>query len=94
MEENNMNIELKKNSRGRITKINNEAILNRLGGNIFVTERSINDYVKSFNIYDLNKNELIAEYRNSIAGVYTFSYRDAVNHAEKEYLWIRTITLN
>ena len=89
--ENNMNIELKKNSRKRIIKINNEAIIKRLGCNIFVTEKLINDYVSSFNIYDLNKNQLIAEYRNSIAGVYTFSFRDAINHAEELYSWIRTL---
>ena len=53
--------EIRKNRFGKITKINNESILNRLDNNVFVTERSINDYVKSFNIYDLNKDELIAE---------------------------------
>jgi len=76
-------IVIKKNSRGRITKINNEAILDRLDNNVFVTEKTINDYVKSFNVYDLNKNKFIIGYENFVSGVYSFAFRDAVNFARR-----------
>jgi len=76
-------IVIKKNSRGRITKINNEAILDRLDNNVFVTEKTINDYVKSFNVYDLNENKFIIGYENFVSGVYSFAFRDAVNFARR-----------
>ena len=77
-------IMIKKNSRGRITKINNEAILKRLDNNVFVTEKIISSCkYYAFNVYDLNKNKFIIGYENFVSGVYSFAYRDAVNFARR-----------
>ena len=67
--------------KNRVRKINDEQILKRLDNNVFITEKTINDYVKSFKVYDLSKDILVAEYRNFIGGVYSFTFRDAVNFA-------------
>ena len=69
--------------KNRVRKINDEQILKRLDNNVFITEKTINDYVKSFKVYDLSKDILVAEYRNFIGGVYSFAFRDAVNFARR-----------
>ena len=70
---------INKNRFGKITEINNESVLVNLNNQVFVTQRTINKHVISFNVYILTG--LVSEFRNSIAGVYRFAYRDAVELA-------------
>ena len=71
-----------KNKFGRITRINNEFILKRLDNKIFITEKILSNYFISFKVYDLKKDRLVAEFRNVLEGVYSFSYNDALNFAK------------
>ncbi len=74
---------INRNRFNKITRINNERVVSRLNNEIFITEKILNDYFISYNVYDLKKNKLLAGFQNVIEGLYDFTYDHAKQYAKE-----------
>ncbi len=74
---------INRNRFNKITRINNERVVSRLNNEIFITEKILNDYFISYNVYDLKKNKLLAGFQNVIEGLYDYTFNHAQQYAKE-----------